>query len=294
MSSIDDFRKLNSYLIKSGIPFHTYALEEERKVKAVLKGVPVEIDTEDIKADLVRHEYPIVQVVHRMHRRDGTAVGLVLAILNKTDGATDIFKNLANVCGLSGITVEAPYKKGIPGQCHRCQLYGHAATNCHAPPRCVKCLDPHWTKECTRTRDSEGKPACCNCGSDHTANYGGCPAAPKPKPKSSYNKNIKSPTDITSVGRISLSRTKQRKQTDSTDSADETNRKVPQKQPTRQTGTAASALGDDIGTIMSILQVVRSAEVADLAAKFRKAKHGVDRLKIIQENQELLSKLENI
>ncbi|GBP90607.1 RNA-directed DNA polymerase from mobile element jockey [Eumeta japonica] len=39
---------------------------------------------------------------------------------------------------------------------------------------------------------------------------------------------------------------------------------------------------------MSILQVVRSAEVADLAAKFRKAKHGVDRLKIILENQELI------
>ncbi|GBP67641.1 hypothetical protein EVAR_98696_1 [Eumeta japonica] len=148
MSSIDDFRKLNSYLIKSGIPFHTYALEEGRKVKAVLKGVPVEIDTEDIKADLVRQEYP-VQTVHRMHRRDGTALGLVLAILNKTDGATDIFKNLTNVCGLSGITVEAPSKKGIPGQCHRCQLYGHAA----------KTVTPH--------------------------------------------------RDITSVGRISLSRTKQ-------------------------------------------------------------------------------------
>ncbi|GBP67549.1 Nucleic-acid-binding protein from transposon X-element [Eumeta japonica] len=323
MSSIDDFRKLNSYLIKSGIPFHTYALEEERKVKAVLKGVPVEIDTEDIKADLVRQEYP-VQVVHRMHRRDGTALGLVLAILNKTDGATDIFKNLANVCGLSGITVEAPYKKGIPGQCHRCQLYGHAATNCHAPPRCVKCLDPHWTKECSRTRDSEGKPACCNCGSDHTANSGGCPAAPKPKPKSSYNKNITKvhqtsrPLDASHFPALN-SRNKQTARTVPTKPTGSKNfhpapkenqwknplpwvnpkttgteNRVPQKQPTRQTGTAASALGDDIGTILSILQVVRSAEVADLAAKFRKAKHGVDRLKIILENQELISKLENI
>ncbi|GBP32129.1 hypothetical protein EVAR_80896_1 [Eumeta japonica] len=33
----------------NGIPFHTSALEEERKVKAVIKGVPVEIETEDIK-----------------------------------------------------------------------------------------------------------------------------------------------------------------------------------------------------------------------------------------------------
>ncbi|GBP70183.1 RNA-directed DNA polymerase from mobile element jockey [Eumeta japonica] len=278
MSSIDDFRKLNSYLIKSDIPFHTYALEEERKVKAVLKGVPVEIDTEDIKADLVRQEYP-VQAVHRMHRRDGTALGLVLAILNKTDGATDIFKKLANVCGLSGITVEAPYKK-------------------------------------------EGKPACCNCGSDHTANYGGCPAAPKPKPKSSYNKNstkvhqTSRPLDVShfpalNSGNKQTARTVPTKPTGSKNfhpapapkenqwknplpwvnpKTTGTENRVPQKQPTRQTGTAASALGEDIGTIMSILQVVRSAEVADLAAKFRKAKHGVDRLKIILENQELINR----
>ncbi|GBP07583.1 hypothetical protein EVAR_2725_1 [Eumeta japonica] len=55
----------------------------------------------------------------------------------------------------------------------------------------------------------------------------------------------------------------------------------------RSAGTAATALGEDISTIMSILQVVRSAEVSDLVAKFRKAKHGVDRLKVILDNQDL-------
>ncbi|GBP23158.1 hypothetical protein EVAR_82320_1 [Eumeta japonica] len=43
-------------------------------------------------------------------------------------------------------------------------------------------------------------------------------------------------------------------------------------------GTVVSALGEDIISIMSILQMVRRAEVADLTAKFRKANHGVDRL----------------
>ncbi|GBP30263.1 hypothetical protein EVAR_94574_1 [Eumeta japonica] len=61
-----------------------------------------------------------------------------------------------------------------------------------------------------------------------------------------------------------------------------------QKQPLRQAGTAASALGDDIATIKSILQVVRSTKFANLVAKLRKAKHGVDHLKIILENQELI------
>ncbi|GBP39665.1 hypothetical protein EVAR_25489_1 [Eumeta japonica] len=63
--------------------------------------------------------------------------------------------------------------------------------------------------------------------------------------------------------------------------------------PSRRFGTAASALGEDINSIMSILQVVRSAKVVNLVAKFRTAKHGVDRLKIILENEELINKLEN-
>ncbi|GBP67629.1 hypothetical protein EVAR_98684_1 [Eumeta japonica] len=42
-TTADDFRKLNSFLINNNVPFHTFALEEERKVKAVIKGVPIEI-----------------------------------------------------------------------------------------------------------------------------------------------------------------------------------------------------------------------------------------------------------
>ncbi|GBP87550.1 hypothetical protein EVAR_65171_1 [Eumeta japonica] len=92
---IDDFCELNNYLIKSDIPFYTFALKEEHKVKVVLK------------------------------------------------------------------------------------LYGHAAANCPAQPRWVKCL-VYWTKYCDRSKETGGKPACCNCGQKHTANYEGCPEAPKP------------------------------------------------------------------------------------------------------------------
>ncbi|GBP83852.1 Nucleic-acid-binding protein from transposon X-element [Eumeta japonica] len=189
-NTIEDFRKLNSYLIKSNIPFHTFALEEERKIKAVIKGVPIEIETEAVKEDLKRQGYSVT-AVHRMHRRDGTALGL--AILERCDQARDIFKNLYNVCGLSGIKAEAPYQRGMPGQCHRCQLYGHAAANCYAQPRCVKCLVPHWTRDCDRNKESGGEPSCCNCGQNHTANYGGCPVAPKPKVVNNKNRKQSAP-----------------------------------------------------------------------------------------------------
>ncbi|GBP92499.1 Nucleic-acid-binding protein from transposon X-element [Eumeta japonica] len=188
VASIEDFRNLNRYLIKNNLPFHTFALEEERKVKAVIKGIPVEIETQYVKEDLQRQGYPTV-AVHKMHRRDGTALGLVLAILERSDRARAILKDLGNVCELSGIAVEPPYKKGMPGQCHSCQLYGHAAANCHAQPRCVKCLVPHWTKDCERKKEAGGKPSCCNCGQEHTANYKGCPVAPKPKPVNKINRS---------------------------------------------------------------------------------------------------------
>ncbi|GBP67553.1 Nucleic-acid-binding protein from transposon X-element [Eumeta japonica] len=111
-----------------------------------------------------------------MHRRDGTEIGHVLAVLHKSDTAKDIFKSPPKVCGLSGIIVEAPYRKSGPGQCFRCQLYGHAAQNCYAQPRCVKCRKPHSTKDCKRNKDSGDIPECVNCNSEgHPASYKGPP-----------------------------------------------------------------------------------------------------------------------
>ncbi|GBP86549.1 Nucleic-acid-binding protein from transposon X-element [Eumeta japonica] len=175
---VETFRSLNKYLIDNKVKFHTYALEEERKLKAVIRGIPADFDTNDIKSDLISQGFP-VQSVHRLCRRDGSPLWLVMAILPRTDEGRQLFEKLSKVCGLSGIRVEAPRSRGGPGQCHRCQRYGHAAANCHADPRCVKCLVPHWTRECPRTRDSGEKPECVNCGQLHTANYRGCPKAPK-------------------------------------------------------------------------------------------------------------------
>ncbi|GBP68077.1 hypothetical protein EVAR_45365_1 [Eumeta japonica] len=121
--------------------------------------------------------------------------------------------------------------------------------------------------KCERTKKAEEKPSCCNCGQSHTANYGRCPFAPKPRSLLRQNK----PKAI-----------------------DPTTRKVTVTPPETKTSAGGdgcrpvpipsinpwSSLGEDITTIMSILQVVRNAEVSDLVAKFRKPKHGVDRLKV--------------
>ncbi|GBP83893.1 hypothetical protein EVAR_36541_1 [Eumeta japonica] len=57
--------------------------------------------------------------VHRLHERDGRPLSLTLAVSSKNDSAKEMCKNLSKVCGLSGITVEPPYKKERPEQYHR-------------------------------------------------------------------------------------------------------------------------------------------------------------------------------
>ncbi|GBP24423.1 Nucleic-acid-binding protein from transposon X-element [Eumeta japonica] len=150
---VETFRSLNKYLVDFKVQFHTYALEEERKIKVVICGIPADFPVEETKADLCDKGFPVLSV-HRLCRRDGTPLWLVLAVLPRTKEAKNLSRSLNKVCGISGIRVEAPHKKGGPGQCHQCQLYGHAAANCNANPRCVKCLVPHWTRDCPLKRDS--------------------------------------------------------------------------------------------------------------------------------------------
>ncbi|KAA5621919.1 hypothetical protein F3H11_32070, partial [Pseudomonas aeruginosa] len=176
----DDHRALSSYLRKERISFHTYTLQEERELRAVIRGIPKELDAELVKADLLEQGLP-VNSVHRMHTGRGREpYNMVLVALQPTPEGKQIF-NIRTVCSLSGIAVETPHKKGTPSQCHNCQLYGHSSRNCHARPRCVKCLGDHATALCTRDQKTATEPpSCVLCRTQgHPANYRGCPRAPK-------------------------------------------------------------------------------------------------------------------
>ncbi|GBP22754.1 hypothetical protein EVAR_13544_1 [Eumeta japonica] len=213
-----------------------------------------------------------------MHRRDGTALGLVLAILERCDQARDIFKNLYNVCGLSGIKAEAPYKRGMPGQCHRCQLYGHAAANCYAQPRCVKCLVPHWTRDCDRNKESGGEPSCCNCGQNH--------GQLRRVPEQSAPKAFALPHPAVNQWKTPLPWTKPRT----------TKRQTPGVSATNIAPRGNRGVRTRRGHYHNNVHPPGGQERRGFrpSSKFRKAKHGVDRLRIILDNQELISRLENI
>lgn len=70
------------------------------------------------------------------------------------------------------IKVEPPRKKKEIIQCIRCQAYGHSKTYCFKPYFCVKCGEPHNTKDCNKSSNTPARCALCN--GNHPANYKGC------------------------------------------------------------------------------------------------------------------------
>ncbi|GBP61824.1 Nucleic-acid-binding protein from transposon X-element [Eumeta japonica] len=283
---VETFRSLNKYLVDFKVQFHTYA----RGISAAF--LPTS--------------------------RDGSPLWLVLAVLPRTEEAKNIFNNLNMVCGLPGIRVEAPHKKGGPGQCHRCKLYGHAAANCHADPRCVKCLVPHWTRECPRIRESGEKPFCVNCLQKHTANYRGCPKAPKfishnkPNPNRPKSRPVAPPRDLNNFPDFAGNKPTPPAAASRPasnpwgkpkpmlppraapgPSGEAVHREPPVSLPASATA-GTSSFGDDIQTVMSILRAVKSSEISEFARDFRAYSNVEEKLMVLVRYHHLMFKLESI
>ncbi|KAF2357097.1 Zinc finger CCHC-type [Trinorchestia longiramus] len=62
---------------------------------------------------------------------------------------------------------------GKPWQCYKCQRFGHSAAFCRSAPRGVLCSGPHTSPHTSNKCNKTTGRNYCNCGGNHTANYGG-------------------------------------------------------------------------------------------------------------------------
>ena len=73
-------------------------------------------------------------------------------------------------------------------QCHRCQKWGHATSNFHVKPKCLKCAGNHLSNKCTT--DTNAPLTCANCGNNHSANSIKYPASIQRLEWINKNKNM--------------------------------------------------------------------------------------------------------
>ncbi|XP_074037986.1 uncharacterized protein [Leptinotarsa decemlineata] len=171
----DDYRRLFRLLVKEKIPHHTYSLPEERQIRAVFRGVPKHLATEDVREELEARGFNLASVT-RM-KRFNKPMPIVLVLLSRDQKHIFEVKDLLSM----KVQVEPQHPKASVGQCHRCQRFGHCQRNCLAVSICVKCADRHLTSVCKKVRIDP--PKCNNCKGAHTANYRGCQAYPKVQQK---------------------------------------------------------------------------------------------------------------
>lgn len=170
------YRTILRYMAAQNILGFANQLQEEKELKIVIRGVPVEQTENDVGNDLLDKGFHPTMVT-RMKRMGGIPMPLVLVSLPR--GEKEIF-NLREVLCLR-VRVETLRTRAKVSQCHRCQQFGHGQSRCTLKPKCVRCAGEHHTVDCLEPR--EGPRKCSNCDGDHAANYSQCPRRPRMAPK---------------------------------------------------------------------------------------------------------------
>ncbi|GFQ95470.1 nucleic-acid-binding protein from transposon X-element [Trichonephila clavata] len=169
---------IRRYISENHLEGYTYMLPQDKKLRAVIRGLPIDMPPMEIISDLDRQGFRVDECHNMSNRRTGAPMPLFMVSMASTDFHKSIFRTVS-VIGYVKVTVEILRKKYGPPQCFRCQGFFHSSKFCTRTPRCVKCAGNHLAKECEKPFGDT--PKCCLCGGEHPANFLGCPKNPKPR-----------------------------------------------------------------------------------------------------------------
>ncbi|RZC32758.1 hypothetical protein BDFB_014354 [Asbolus verrucosus] len=144
--------------------FHTYTPAEEKTHAFVLRGLDQRPTPKEIAEDLENNYNLLADKIYEMK---GTARPFYLVVMDKKITIDKLEKQIRIVL-YTKVQWERHQNNKLIVQCHRCQEWGHATSNCHANPKSLKCAGPHLTRECEHGHLNN--PKCANCNGDHVAN----------------------------------------------------------------------------------------------------------------------------
>lgn len=164
----NEHKQLLKELEDTEIDHHSYTLRTEKSHAFVLRGLDTDPPLQEID-EALQEEYQIkLQKIFKMKTK------VRPLYLVTTDAAITLNWLSKNVRYLLSTRIFWERRRSDKEmiQCHRCQVWGHATTNCRHPHRCLKCAKNHPTYTCTKPIDEPAK--CANCGKDHPANSVQC------------------------------------------------------------------------------------------------------------------------
>lgn len=194
LKHLPDYKTTIALLKESNQNFFTYTPKEEKPTNLIIKNLDPSFDEEDIKTALTAlnlKDLEIVKIFKLNIKIPNKAIWLLQ--INKID-----LKEILNVKYLLNQRIRiTKFKNSGIIQCKNCQRFGHIASKCDMPYRCVKCKNTHEPGECSKPKkgkdatnrieaailNNDGTlsqklddiPECINCGKPgHPANYKKC------------------------------------------------------------------------------------------------------------------------
>lgn len=171
----DEFSQYLEQINEQNVEYHTYSTKYEKHHAFVIRGLDKSVETSDVKLSLTEMLGEKIINVYQMKNTNG----LFLIITDSSLKVQYLNHNCRYVCHTRIFWERQQNKKRIT-QCRRCQMWGHATTNCRANPKCVKCSKDHWSRECTLVKKEDASSSifikCANCSGPHLAMSTECPA----------------------------------------------------------------------------------------------------------------------
>lgn len=178
-ATVADKLKVMEALSTLNVPLNSFTEQSDKPLIFKLSGVPAD-DQSEITNLLKKTGLAPLRVTFLMRPRPVTGkptptpIFLVSFEKNSTDLKTLRFKhNRAGMQSLSWDIFKSTNRRTT--QCHRCQAWGHAESNCRRPPKCFKCAEDHHTSTCVKPISLLTQIVCANCKGDHAANSRDCP-----------------------------------------------------------------------------------------------------------------------
>lgn len=169
LKDISEWKTAKAQLKDWAFDFHSYTSKEDKTHGFVVAGLEHEPFIEDLQAEL-KNSYNIATTA--IYKMKGTKRPKYLVVMPENYNLKQLQKNVRFLDHVK-ITWERHYNNKVITQCHRCQAWGHATSNCYAAAACLKCGEGHLTSDCLKPADT---PAICtNCKGTHTANSQECP-----------------------------------------------------------------------------------------------------------------------
>ncbi|GFU10760.1 uncharacterized protein TNCV_2387651 [Trichonephila clavipes] len=163
-------------------------------LKLVIKGLPEDVEPEDVKKDLTSKGINVEKVAQLKKFAAKARLPLFLIEITRDDNVNDIYQ-VRSVLYMQ-IKLDPFRKSNRVTQCYNCNNFHHASQNCHMKTRCLKCGENHRTGECS-IKDKIENPLCINCNATgHMASSTECPLFPKPRKGTGKTAKETKPTKI--------------------------------------------------------------------------------------------------